>query len=73
MAKGLRDFASACSTGNADSGILKVGSRCIRCNMCTLASMDPKKFKAGCPFLKTDDGIGIEDIEELKLLVQPAL
>merc|ERR1719469_975506 len=40
-------------------------SRCIRCNMCTLAAIDPERFKAGCIFLKPTDGAGIEDIEDL--------
>lgn len=37
-------------------------SKCIRCNMCTLASMDPVKFKSGCPFLKPGEGADIEDV-----------
>lgn len=37
-------------------------SRCIRCNMCTLASIDPERFKAGCVFLKPTDGADIEDL-----------
>lgn len=55
-----------------------VTSKCIRCNLCddesreimgceglhvgVLASMNPEKFKAGCPFLKPDEGADIEDI-----------
>jgi len=73
MARAVAEFESLLhekggSVGPEDRQILEVGSRCIRCNMCTLASMDPKKFKAGCPFAKDDDGIGIEDIEDLKQL-----
>jgi 2,4-dienoyl-CoA reductase-like NADH-dependent reductase (Old Yellow Enzyme family) len=78
MAQALVEFESIClekdgAVDDDDREILEVDSRCIRCNMCTLASMDPEKFKAGCPFAKTDDGIGIEDIEDIKVLVQPAL
>jgi 2,4-dienoyl-CoA reductase-like NADH-dependent reductase (Old Yellow Enzyme family) len=78
MSKSLKDFAAINSKkyGNVDDDdreILDVHSRCIRCNMCTLASIDPDKFQAGCVFAKLDDGIGIEDIEDLNRLVQPAL
>jgi len=37
-------------------------SRCVRCNMCTLAAIDPERFKAGCIFLKPTDGRDIEDL-----------
>jgi 2,4-dienoyl-CoA reductase-like NADH-dependent reductase (Old Yellow Enzyme family) len=79
MAHALSRFQSSRSgkngteLGDDDREILEVKSRCIRCNMCTLASMDPTLFKVGCPFAKVDDGIGIEDIEDITLLMQPAL
>ena len=67
-------FREKCgAVDSSDRKILEVGSRCIRCNLCTLASLDPVKFKAGCPFAKADDGIGIEDIEDIKDAIRPAV
>lgn len=45
-----------------------VNSKCIRCNLCVLASMDPVRFKAGCPWLKPGEGRDIEDIEAVPRL-----
>jgi len=42
-----------------------VQSKCIRCNYCTLASIDPVKFKAGCHLLEPHEGKDIEDIASL--------
>eukprot|EP00939_MAST-03C_sp_MAST-3C-sp1_P002626 g2626.t1 len=39
-----------------------VRSKCIRCNMCTLASINPEMYKAGCIF--ADPPLPIEDIED---------
>lgn len=41
-----------------------VTSKCIRCNLCTLASIDPVKFKAGCPFLKPGEAQDLEDLSD---------
>lgn len=49
----------------ASSFDFDVSSRCIRCNMCTLASIDPHRFKAGCIFLKPTDGTDIEDVGDI--------
>jgi hypothetical protein len=38
-----------------------VESKCIRCNFCTLASIDPVLFPAGCHLLKPGEGVDIED------------
>lgn len=41
-------------------------SLCIRCNHCTLASIDPDKFSGKCPYIEDKEGIQFErDIEEL--------
>ena len=40
-------------------------SRCTRCNLCTLASIDPARFKAGCPLVEMGEGRAWGDIEEL--------
>eukprot|EP00658_Telonema_sp_P-2_P010696 TRINITY_DN14042_c0_g1_i1.p1 TRINITY_DN14042_c0_g1~~TRINITY_DN14042_c0_g1_i1.p1 ORF type:complete len:322 (-),score=52.55 TRINITY_DN14042_c0_g1_i1:421-1386(-) len=37
-------------------------SKCIRCNLCVLASMNPVLFKPGCPFLKPGEGADFEDL-----------
>jgi len=37
-------------------------SKCIRCNLCTLTSIDPVRFKAGCPFLRPGEGEDLEDL-----------
>lgn len=42
-----------------------VESKCIRCNYCTLASIDPVKFKAGCHLLEPGEGQDIEDLARL--------
>lgn len=42
-----------------------VRSKCIRCNLCTLASIDPKKFKAGCVFARGEDRDDAYDIEDV--------
>ncbi len=42
-----------------------VESKCVRCNLCTLASIDPVKFPAGCPFLRKGEGAAFGDIEDL--------
>jgi len=48
-------------------------STCIHCNQCTLTSIDPVKFKAGCPYLKPKCGEGIEDVEDIAKFVAQAL
>lgn len=42
-------------------------SKCIRCNLCTLASIDPVRFPSGCPHLQLGEGRPFEpaDIEDL--------
>lgn len=41
---------------------MEIQSKCIRCNYCTLASIDPVRYKAGCVFLKPNEGRDIEDM-----------
>lgn len=43
-----------------------VSSTCIRCNRCTLASLDPVRFPAGCVFMRPGDGRDIEDLSYLE-------
>jgi 2,4-dienoyl-CoA reductase-like NADH-dependent reductase (Old Yellow Enzyme family) len=42
-------------------------STCVRCNLCTLASIDPVRFPSGCPYLQPGEGQAFEpaDIEDL--------
>ena len=42
-----------------------VKSLCVRCNYCTLSSIDPVKFPYGCIFLKKEEGADIEDLCKL--------
>ena len=37
--------------GGGDGGVVDIASTCIRCNRCTLASIDPLKFASGCLLL----------------------
>ena len=41
-----------------------VKSLCVRCNYCTLSSIDPVKFPYGCIFLREEEGTDIEDIKK---------
>ena len=55
------------------SGFYEAESRstCIRCNLCTLASIDPTKFQSGCPHLQPGEGRAFEgpiDVEDLHVL-----
>lgn len=47
---------------------VEVSSQCIRCNLCTLAALNPTRFKPGCPFLKPGEGADVEDIESMSHL-----
>lgn len=42
-------------------------SKCTRCNLCILASIDPDPFPSGCPYLQPGEGRPFEpaDIEDL--------
>lgn len=43
-------------------------SLCTRCNQCTLASIDPVRFKAGCPLLKPGEGRRFGDVADIESL-----
>ena len=45
---GFQDGAHQNSHQGDDSASPEATSRCIRCNQCTLASIDPKRFASGC-------------------------
>jgi 2,4-dienoyl-CoA reductase-like NADH-dependent reductase (Old Yellow Enzyme family) len=57
------------SNVGAEAELPAVASKCIRCNYCTLASIDPDMFKAGCVFLKPGMGSEIEDTLEIEDLL----
>ena len=54
------DFVQRLQKENNNS----VSSKCIRCNLCTLASLDPK-LPSGCPFYRKEAKEMNEDIEDL--------
>lgn len=58
-------FARRLKLGELQAVEGDVRSKCIRCNHCTLASIDPVKFPAGCHLLGPSEGKDIEDLAHL--------